>query len=183
MKEHRIFELFSKNKINIDFSVSNCPPRLLRQERDWTCAFACIRTIMSAFDAGWINETDIIKRYKLTPGPYFSYDLKKLGIINHMDVVYGCDNPFVSFDDIIRYMKSGYYVMLESLTNYSHWMVLLGCYVLGDATDAESIKLSFYDPYYNDIKFVLLDEFINIWIDAEKEDNGIEKDFLAIKKP
>ena len=72
--------------------------------------------------------------------------------------------------------------MLESLINYSHWMVLTGCYSFGDGTDPETIKLSLYDPYYHDIKIMLLDEFINVWIDAETEANGIERDYLAIKK-
>ena len=163
MRESRKFELFQKNKIYIDSSVSHCPPILFRQERDWTCAFACLRTIMSEFDDNWLSEIEIIKKYSLTPKPYFSADIKNLRIIDHMNVIYGCD-------------------ALESLTNYSHWMVLIGCYVLGDGSDAEEIKLSFFDPYYNDIKYMLLDEFINIWIDAENEINGIERDFLAINK-
>ena len=182
MRESRKFELFQKNKIYIDSSVSHCPPILFRQERDWTCAFACLRTIMSGFDDNWLSEREIIKKYSLTPKPYFSADIKNLRIIDHMNVIYGCDASAVSFNDIVTLMKSGYYVMLESLTNYSHWMVLIGCYVLGDGSDAEEIKLSFFDPYYNDIKNMLLDEFINIWIDAENEINGIERDFLAINK-
>ena len=61
-------------------------------------------------------------------------------------------------------------------------MVLIGCYSFGNNTDPETIKLLFYDPYYNDIKIILLDEFINVWIDADVKENGVEKDYLAIRK-
>lgn len=178
----RKFELFQKNIVHINRSFSLCPPSLFRQERDWTCAFACIRTMMSAFDDHWLSEDEIVSRYHLTPQPYFSADIKRTGLLGGMDVVCGCDRKANSFDDIVALVADGYQVMLESLINYSHWMVLTGCYSFGDGTDPEMIKLALYDPYYHDIKVMLLDEFINVWIDAETEANGIEQDYLAFKK-
>lgn len=78
-------------------------------------------------------------------------------------------------------MKSGYYIMLESMINYSHWMVLLGCFVFNRDSDSETDTLVFFDPYYNSLKTMLLDEFINVWEDANSEENNVVKDFIAIK--
>ena len=181
MNKYRKFEYFSQNKVQIKKSISNCPPKFFKQERDWTCAFACIRTIMSSYIPDWLSEENIINKYQLTAKPYFSYDIKKIGILNNMNIIYGCDHSAITFEKIIEYMDCGYYIMLESMINYSHWMVLIGCYVLGNDSNPESVKLSFFDPYYNDVKIILLDEFINMWIDVNNKENHIEKDFIAIK--
>lgn len=181
MSNYRKYELFSENNAKINISVSNCPPFFYKQERDWTCAFACIRTIMSYSQQKWLSEDDIIKKYRLSPKPYFSSDVKKLGILNDVKAIYGCDKLNVDFSQIINYMNSGYFIMLESLINYSHWMVLVGCYAFDNKKGSEYIKLLFYDPYYNDIRIILLDEFINMWIDGNYANNNVEKDFIAIK--
>lgn len=181
MGTHRKHELFPENNVKINISVSNCPPVFHRQERDWTCAFACIRTIMSCSQQRWLSEDDIIKKYRLSPKPYFSSDIKKLGILNDVKATYGCDKLDIDFSQIINYLNSGYFIMLGSLINYSHWMVLIGCYTFDDKRSSEDIKLLFYDPYYNDIRIILLDEFIGMWIDGDYANNNVEKDFIAIK--
>ncbi len=181
MINERKFELFQKNKTNIKKSVCNCPPDLFKQERDWTCSIACIRSLISGVKSDWKSEDEIIDNYALTPQPYFSRDIKRLNILKDFDVIYGCDQKSITFDIIAQYMENGYYIMLESMINYSHWMVLLGCFVFNGDSDPETDTLVFFDPYYNSLKAMLLDEFINVWEDANSEENKVFKDFIAVK--
>lgn len=168
-------ELFVKRELLIKNSISQTPPKLYPQERDWTCCIACIRTLLSAGKAPILSEDDIVKKYKISPGPLYSKDIKKLNLLYKYDVKYGCDND-ITFDEIIKLMQENYFIMLESMVNYSHWMVLLGYYTNTD--DIENYKLLFFDPYYNEVRLIRTDEFINMWSDG---DSDIERDYLAIK--
>lgn len=179
-RKGEVFLQYRENMKNLD-SVSNTPPKLFPQERDWTCAIACIRTILSAC-GGSLTEDEIINNYHMMPGPYFSKDIKKLDILKDYDTVYGCDANGTKLDTIIDYMKSGYYVMVESMINFAHWHVVLGYYTIADFTDMEKFKFLMYDPYYNELKLVNVDEFDGMWLDGNHAKNGVEKDFIAIKK-
>ena len=172
---------FATNQINCGESLSVTPPHLYPQETDWTCAIACIRTILSAVLKSVPSEDEFVETYKLVPGPHYSIDIKNTGMLDAYDVKYGCEDKEASMDDILELMKQGYCVMLESMMNYAHWMVLLGFYTRCDK-DIEKAKLLFYDPYYNEVKLVNADEFINMWIDGNHAVNHVEKDYIAIKK-
>ncbi len=174
-------ELFSSRKIKNKESVSNTPVKLLPQERDWTCAIGCIRTILSALDDKVLEEDEFIERYSMKPGPHYSKDIKEKKILQGYDVRYGCDTSNICIDDVIALMKEGYYVMLESMVNYAHWMVLLGYYTCYDFQDVEKHKMLFYDPYYNEIKLMNADEFLSMWIDGNYAETKVEKDFIAIR--
>ena len=176
----RQHEFFEPNKINHSKVLSISPSRLYPQETDWTCSVACLRTILSGIDKTVPSEEDLVRRYNMQPGPYYSKDIKTLGILNNYDAVYGCDNKDVSFDDILSYVEIGYSVMLECLINYAHWLVLLGYYPL-DNTNIEKSQLMLYDPYYDQIRLVNADEFINMWIDGDFANTKVEKDFVAVK--
>lgn len=171
---------FEQNQINTNTAMSKVPLQLLPQETDWTCSIACIRTILSGIIKNVPSEQELIKCYSLSPGPHYSKDIEKYGILDSYDVIYGCNLEQKSFDLVLDYMREGYFLMLESMYNYAHWMVLLGFFPI-DNSDIEKSKLLFYDPYYNQVRMLCVDEFISMWIDGNHKDNGIEKDFIAIK--
>ena len=83
-------------------------------------------------------------------------------------------------DEILNLLENGYYIMLESMVNYSHWMVLLGYYVVKDTKNLEEHKILFYDPYYDDLKLLNADEFIGMWIDGNYENTKVKNDFIVI---
>ena len=168
-------EYFTKLELQERTSISQVPPNLYKQDRDWTCAIACIRTLMSGIIENVPSEDYFIEKYKLKPGPLYSKNIKELKILNEYNVIYGCDNKS-NFDDITNLLKQNYFIMLESMVNYSHWMVLLGYYVVGK--NIEEYKLLFYDPYYNDLRLIRTDEFISMWRDGGSD---ILNDFIAIK--
>ena len=116
----------------------------------------------------------------MKPGPYYSKDIKSMGMVAKYDVLYGCDNKNINMDNILEYITNGYFIMLECLYNYAHWIVLLGFYPLAD--NIEKSKLLIYDPYYNEVRLLNADEFINMWIDGNYLENKIEKDFIAIRR-
>ena len=167
-----------KEEIPVD-SHSLTPPKLYQQKKDWTCAIACIRSILSAFDIKQ-SEENIINHYSLKPKPLFSKDIKKLNMFSDKyDIIYGCDvsNNKINISYLLNLFYENYYIMVECMVSYSHWMILLGYYNFGDIK-----KLIFYDPYYNEIKKFGLEEFYVMWKDGNYDKNNIERDFIAIKK-
>ncbi len=181
---NRKFEYFEPNKIEKTESLSQVPPFLFPQERDWTCSLACIRTMLSGVMKDVPKEEVLVQQYKMDMGPYYSKDLKKLGILDDIlskeKVIYGCDQEDIELPDILTLMENGYYVMLESMVNYAHWMVLLGYFVTAGEENPEKCRLLFYDPYYNQVKLLNYDEFMGMWIDGNFAQTGVTKDFIAI---
>lgn len=175
----RNFEYFTPWSLTHSKVLSTASCNLYAQERDWTCMIACVRTILSRGNNPITSEEEYISRYKLTPGPYYSKDVKNLKLLESYDVIYGCDISDKNFDMVLDYFEAGYSVMLESMYNYSHWMVLLGFYPIGD--DIEQYNLLLYDPYYDKVRLVNADEFISMWVDGEHQKNGVEMDFIAVK--
>ena len=177
----RKFEHFTKTEIETNQCVALSPLKLYKQERDWTCSIACIRTLLSNIVETSPSEDWFIKQYKMSHGPYYSHDIKELGMLSQYDVKFGCDER-LDLDGILQLIQNGYYVMLESMINYAHWMVLLGFYPLADNKDLETSTLLFYDPYYNKIRLVNADEFLGMWLDGDHWTNNITNDYIAIKR-
>ena len=174
-------EYFQKYGLRHDRVVSMQPRQLFPQETDWTCAVACARTLLSGVTKKVPEEKEIVVACNMQPGPHFSKEIKDSGVLAQYDVVYGCDMKDKDFDMILDYMEDGYYMMLECMYNYAHWMVLLGYYPVEDS-DIERSRLLLYDPYYDQVRLVHVDEFISMWIDGNFANSGIEKDFIAIRK-
>ena len=173
-------EMFEPNYVECRNIVMSKVSELYKQERDWTCSVACIRTILSGYVDKVEDEDYFVSTYKLKPGPYYSKDVKKLKILKAYDVVYGCDCINVSFDVLLTLMENGYSIMVESMYNYAHWFVILGYYPLREK-DVEKSMLLVYDPYYDEVRLIRADEFINMWIDGNYVNTKIEKDFIAIR--
>lgn len=169
------------NKSICSESIGMIPRKLFMQERDWTCSIACIRTLLSSLENKVPSEDYIVIQYKMKPGPYYSKDIKSLQMLDKYNAIYGCDKT-INYDInyIIDLMKNNYYVMVESMINYDHWLVVLAYINLSNNNENNYIIL--YDPYYNEIKQIRVDEFIGMWCSGEHEVNKIVNDFIAIKK-
>ncbi len=181
MKEKRESVLFKPYTVTFDKTIACAPPRLYPQETDWTCSLGCIRTMLSALDENVMEEKAFVEKFKMKPQPYYSKDIKALSILDGYDAIYGCDSTDTNLDKILNYCAEGYYVMVESMINYSHWLVLMGYYTVQEYGDVEKSKLLFFDPYYNEIKMIRVDEFLSMWIDGNYAETKVAKDFIAIK--
>ena len=177
----RKFEYFKTENFKERNCTGNIPKKLFKQERDWTCSIACIRTILSTFEKEVPSEEYYIQNYNLTPGPYFSKDIKRLKMLDKYNVIYGCDNP-IDLENLLDYIDDGYYVMVESMINVSHWLVLIGYFQLKDKTNLEDHKILLFDPYYDNVRLVNADEFYGMWIDGHYEKTNVTRDFIALKK-
>lgn len=175
----RKFELFTPNTISHKETVISSPKKFYPQEKDWTCSVACIRTLLSGIMQNVLSEKEMIEKYNISPSPHYSEDIKRLGILSEYDTVFGCDISDVTFDTVLNLMQNGYFIMLECMYNYSHWMVLTGYYPIDD--NPEKSRLLFYDPYYNKMRLLIADEFINMWTDGDYENSKVESDFVAVK--
>ena len=178
IRKHEFFEVVILKHQTI---VANVPSNMYPQERDWTCVIACIRTMLSGFLKTVPTEEYLIEKHNLKPGPHYSTNIKNYHMLDEYDVLYGCDYENSNFDMILDYMEQGYFVMLESMINYAHWMVLLGYYPIC-GNDLEKAKLLMYDPYYDEVRLVNTSEFISMWRDGNYENTRIDRDFIAIKR-
>ncbi len=172
---------FGVAETKMNESVGNIPRQLFRQEEDWTCSLACLRTMISGTGAEVLPELEYVKKYNMQPGPYYSKDIKACDMLCDFDVVYGCDTPKITLDDIIKMLDGGYYIMLESMVNYSHWMVLMAYLTVDTGDGLEGYKLLFFEPYYNEVRLINADEFIGVWRDGSYETSRVERDFIALK--
>lgn len=173
-------EYFEHRELEHKTVESRTPKRLFPQESDWTCAIACIRTMLSGIQEQVPTEQEFIEKYHLTPGPRYSRDIKALGLLKDYDAVYGCDTQDTSFDMLLDLMSRGYHIMVESMYNYAHWFVLLGYFPLNDEK-VEHSQLLVFDPYYNKVRLLIADEFISMWIDGNYEQSKVIRDFIAVK--
>lgn len=176
-------EYFGENRnLYPDHCISNVPPKLFRQERDWSCSIACIRSLLSGTDVSW-TENYLIEKFNMSPGPYYSKDYKAINIFPQtLDVILGCDNPDITVKRLFQYMEDGYYIMAETMYNYAHWYVILGYYLSNDENNPEHHTIVAYDPYYDEIRLVNADEFETMWLDGDHANNHILKDFIAIRQ-
>lgn len=179
MKRKHFFEKHADLKI--DGIVSNPPVNMFPQETDWTCSIACVRTLLSGVVEKVPSEEELVKKYEMTPGPYYSKDMKKRGMFSEYDIIYGCDHPDAEFEYVLELMKDGYHVMLECMYNYAHWFVLLGYYPLAGG-ELEKSSLLIYDPYYDNVRLLNADEFLAMWIDGDYINSQVKKDFVAIRE-
>ena len=81
---------------------------------------------------------------------------------------------------IYELLNDNYYVMVESMICFDHWCNLLA-YITNNSFDREKQYLLLYDPYYNQLKMISVDEFESVWLSGQHEKNNIFKDFIAIK--
>lgn len=161
-------------------NVWNVPKTFYRQERDWTCSIAMLRSITSSF-VNLGSEAEIIKKYSFVPGPHYSEEIREKGILldNGIAACYGCDNKDLDISDIISLLGKGFYVGMDSMINYDHWVVLLGYSKLGDYDDD---IITYYCPYFNEIRTVHFSEFTEMWMSGNYAKNNIVHDFIAVEK-
>lgn len=117
----------------------------------------------------------------MLPGPHYSKDIKRMGILDGYDAIYGCDCKDTDMDTVLSLMEKGYILMLEHMYNYAHWTVLLGFYPLHD-NEIETTTMLMYDPYYDEVRLYNVDEFTGMWMDGGYTEPRIEKDFIAVRK-
>lgn len=176
----RIPEYFGEYKGKAQATVANFPKKLHRQERDWTCSIACLRTILSGVMDEVPDENYFIDTFKMAPGPYYSKDIKNREMITGCESLFSCDleSKDITIDMIGDLLQRGYYVMVESMYNYAHWYVIMGYCAVENETNLEKHKLLIYDPYYNEVRLLNVDEFSGMWCDA---DNHV-KEFIAVRQ-
>lgn len=186
MKRKSEYFIGDIQEISIKHNILHAPNMVYHQERDWTCSIACLRSLLSGVLDKVPSEDEIIEKYRLTPGPHYSKELKSLGICSDLgieDVLYGCDfisgnKSVVHQDDILKLLNHRFYIMMESMVNYSHWLVLLG-YTYSE--DREQCQVLTYDPYYNRMRVDIADEFFEMWHDGDYVNSGVHHDFIALK--
>ncbi len=176
----RIREFFTYEKPQGYISVSNTPPRLYRQERDWTCSIACIRTLLSGRVTEVASENEFIEKFELVPGPHYVDEMIEKQMLAPARVVKTNRNfakEKIGLPLLARLLEEKYYVMAECMYNYAHWVVVLGYFAVRNAEDTEEHRILIYDPYYDQVRLVIADEFLTMWCDPA----GHEKEFVAIR--
>lgn len=168
---------YGEGKSTVMTTVKN----LFKQDRDWTCSIASLRTIMSGYypDSDVLSEDEFINLYGLKKGPYNSLDLHDAGILNSIPHQAGYSIPAPSTNQAVflTSLMEDYNVMIECMVNVAHWIVLLGYVKLGNL---EQDMFIYYDPYYHRINTIVADELISMWYDIGK--HPLQRDYIAIPK-
>ncbi len=177
---HRKREYFDYDPPHTFQTVANTPPRLFAQERDWTCAVACIRTLVSGLTPHVMSEDDYIKEYNLIKGPHYVPELLAKGMLTpareiKTDTDYAKED--LNLKLLCRLLQEKYFIMAESLLNYDHWVVILGYYATRDKEDTEEHSVLIFDPYYDKVRLMIAEEFETMWCSPE----GNYRAFVAIK--
>lgn len=170
------------NTLQTKESVSHIPKYMFHQHRDWTDHIACLRTIMSYCVPEVPDEDAVIKQIGMQPGMYYSADIYGWKYLDKfpLETKYGCLNTKVSFDDMLQLLKDDWFVMMQTMINYSHWLVLCGYYCI-DGDDIERNKVLYYDPYYDTVQLACADEFIEMWVDGAFVKSHVKNDFVAVR--
>ena len=171
----------AQEKYEITRNVGVIPPVLYNQVLDWTCAIACLRSITSGLvDLG--TDEEIVTKYGIKPGPLYSRDIKKLGILDssELDIVYGCDKSTdeVSLSYLWNLLNQGYRVMTDWMYSYDHWTVVLS-YLVSEK-DLCYHTITCYDPYCGETFNIRAGHFIVMWQSGEYS-SGITRDFIAVR--
>lgn len=167
-----------------------CAPRdLFRQERDWTCGVACLRTLMSGI-VPVPSETLFVFNNHLTPGPLYSRDFKTLtgsadgafpALLNpRLEVRYGCDDPerdALDESDVWVWLRDGWRVAVDWMMSFDHWCVIMGYFPLGSPREHEVV---FYDPYYDDIRLAHAPDLGVMW--RSGRDPGLVHDYVLMRE-
>ena len=176
----RMKEYFTYEEPSAFVSVSNTPPRLFRQERDWTCSVACIRTLLSGRTAEVPSENEFIEKFGLVPGPHYTDEFLAKGMLSPARIVKTHKNfrpEEIGLPLLAKLLAEKYYIMAECMYNYAHWVVVLGYFAVRDPEDTEEHRILLYDPYYDQVRLVIADEFLTMWCDPD----GHVKEFVAIR--
>lgn len=148
---------------------------LRRQHRDWTCSVACLRTILCTN----MSEDYMIDMLGLQPGPHYSKDMKQtVNIFGHYQFDFGCDcdgDTQTRFAKLLTMLGIGWSVMIETIHNGGHWLILLGYYPVG--TTIADCNLLLWDPYLGETRLENAEEVISMWSDG----NSVN-DYIAVKR-
>lgn len=148
------------------------------QERDWTCGYAALRTILNStvFKGRELSEEEIIVRGEevgMGVGPKTSLDLQKV------TSVFLNDNPVVTNYDIspesIEKLFSEYLVAIECSILGGHWLVIM------DIVKSENVEVvRLYDSYYDNVIDLTLKQLELMWHD--KVLLQTDKEFIAVRR-
>ncbi|MCM1218455.1 MAG: hypothetical protein NC548_28540 [Lachnospiraceae bacterium] len=165
---------------NVQCSEISTVKRMFPQERDWTCALACFRTLLKSVGIT-INEENLIEVCDIQIGPKNSSDVKRWAGVLKLDkqIRYGCDHRYINKKsaNLLHELLRSHNVMLEVMLNYAHWIVVLAYYKMGELRDDTMV---IYDPYYDKIRLFPAEEILSMWYAAG--DNTKDRDFVAILK-
>lgn len=127
----RIFEYFKASELKKEYTTCGCFPKMLyKQQRDWTCSIAFIRTLISDLISDVADEDYFINQYKLKPSPYYTKDIREIGILEQYcnKIIYSADldQEEISLYSLQQLLRENYFIMAECLYNVAHWIVIMG---------------------------------------------------------
>lgn len=150
IKEH--FD-YPRLKYDMPHAVSEIPKNLYVQERDWTCAIACFRSIVDSD----IAEPNFIQQNSIMRGPHYTTEMKtKEWPHPNFEVKYA-EGDVSDLDPSVvwQHLYEHWRVMLETDLNGGHWMIVLALVPTQNSWDAVV-----WDPYYGRARVFDLPELL-----------------------
>lgn len=159
-------------------SIVNTPVNFYRQERDWTCSIACVRTVISAFNNN-ISEEQIIKDNNLKMGGQHIEDMKKWSCFKDLKLESQETRPIKDIQGLYDLLLDNYIIICAHAYNLYHYIVCYGYLTTNERQNPENQCILFYDPYLDEHKLINADIFDTMWYDI-----GTNKyrDYIAVKQ-
>lgn len=162
--------------------AAQVPAMFYKQERDWTCALACLRSLCSGIYP-LDSEDRLIERYGFQPGPIYSKDIKAAEMLDEviLNVKYGCDEELperLDPSDVWHLLYDGYFVMVNWMQSFDHWTVVLGYF---PEQDPEKSQILYWCPYFNELRMVRAGDFEVMWHGGQQSGYIGPGDYIAIK--
>lgn len=126
------------------------------------------------------SENEFIEKFGLVPGPHYTDEFLAKGMLSPARTVKTHKNfrpEEIGLPLLAKLLAEKYYIMAECMYNYAHWVVVLGYFAVRDPEDTEEHRILLYDPYYDQVRLVIADEFLTMWCDPD----GHVKEFVAIR--
>ena len=171
-------ELFPTCHLNTPCAVQNTPPNLYPQEIDWSCAFACLRSITSGIIA-LPADSQIITGLRLLPGPVYSDTIKAAGLLDRpeLNARYGCDEA-IDVQALYDMLRDGWRLMVNWMYSYDHWTVLTE--YIPETSDPDHHMMTHWDPYCGELFRIRQGHFSAMWLSGGNETH--QKDFIAVRQ-
>ena len=150
-------------------SIVNTPVDFYRQERDWTCSIACIRTAIS-YKNNRITEDEILKQENLKMGGQKIRDMKNWQCLKGLDILTYQEKKLEGIKDLYELLLDNYIVICETSYNWWHYVVAYGYLTTKDKIKIDEQLVQFYDPYYDEHKLMRAELFEQMWFDQEDKE-------------
>ena len=159
-------------------SVVNTPVEFYKQERDWTCSIAVVRSAISCYN-NKITEDEILAQENLKMGGQKIDNMKNWKILKEAGegILTQQEKKVEGIKGLYDLLLDNYVVICETTYNWWHFVLAYGYLTTHNKDKIDEQMVLFYDPYYDEHLLMRAELFEQMWFN---QDNKKFYEYLAI---